>query len=287
MAYQGIDISQHNGNVDMKKVKAAKDFVIIRSGYGNITAWPNQVDTKFSQNVKNAKTAGLNFGVYFYSYATDEAGMKTEANAFVKQLAAIKPIPYIVALDIEEQSQYKLSSSKLESIIKTFMDIVEKAGYYIALYSYNAFLSKLSSSFRSKYCIWCANTSGTPTIPCGIHQYSFNGTVSGITGRVDLDKTEIDYNAIIKNAGLNGYTAPKVLDTKGMKQGDKNLGVYELKSLLSLAEAKKIISTHITVDDGFGSGTTKVVNDLLDKWGYKPNGIAGEGFVKKLTDLLR
>lgn len=79
----------------------------------------------------------------------------------------------------------------------------------------------------------------------------------------------------------------KTLDTKGMKQGDKNLGVYELKSLLSLAEAKKIITTHITVDDGFGSGTTSVVNQLLTKWGYKPNGIAGQGFVKKLTDMLR
>jgi hypothetical protein len=79
----------------------------------------------------------------------------------------------------------------------------------------------------------------------------------------------------------------KTLDTIGMKQGDKNLGVYELKSLLSIAETKKIITTHITVDDGFGAGTTKVVNDLLDKWGYKPNGIAGEGFVKRLTDMLR
>ena len=79
----------------------------------------------------------------------------------------------------------------------------------------------------------------------------------------------------------------RTLDSKGMKQGDKNLGVYELKSLLSLAEAKKIISTHITVDEGFGSGTTAVVNELLRKWGYKPNGIAGEGFVKKLTELLK
>lgn len=79
----------------------------------------------------------------------------------------------------------------------------------------------------------------------------------------------------------------KTLDTIGMKQGDKNLGVYELKSMLSLAESKKIISTHISVDDGFGAGTTSVVNELLGKWGYKPNGVAGQGFVKKLTDNLK
>lgn len=79
----------------------------------------------------------------------------------------------------------------------------------------------------------------------------------------------------------------KTLDTIGMKQGDKNLGVYELKSLLSLAESKKIISTHITVDDGFGSGTTQVVNELLSQWGFKSNGVAGQEFVKKLTDNLK
>ena len=79
----------------------------------------------------------------------------------------------------------------------------------------------------------------------------------------------------------------KTLDSKGMKQGDVNLGVYELKSLLSLAESKKLITTHISVDSGFGKGTTAVVNELLGRWGYKQNGIAGENFIKKLTAELR
>ena len=85
---------------------------------------------------------------------------------------------------------------------------------------------------------------------------------------------------------LRSYGVP-TLDSKGMKEGDRNLGVYELKSMLSLAESKKLISTHITVDSTFGPGTTKVVNGLLKKWGYKQNGIAGEGFVKKLTAMLK
>ena len=79
----------------------------------------------------------------------------------------------------------------------------------------------------------------------------------------------------------------KTLDTKGMKQGDVNLGVYELKSLLSLAESKKLITTHISVDSGFGKGTTAVVNQLLGRWGYRQNGVAGENFIKRLTAELR
>ena len=86
---------------------------------------------------------------------------------------------------------------------------------------------------------------------------------------------------------INPPVVLKALDTKGMKQGDINLGVYELKSLLSIAESQKIISTHISVDSGFGAGTKNVVNSLLKKWGYKQNGIAGENFIRKLTALLK
>lgn len=78
-----------------------------------------------------------------------------------------------------------------------------------------------------------------------------------------------------------------VLDETGMKQGDKNLGVYYLKTLLSIAEQKKLIPTHITVDKGFGSGTTAVVNALLARWGYRQNGIAGTGFADRVREMVR
>ena len=145
-----------------------------------------------------------------------------------------------VALDIEEQAQYKLSSTALEAVIKAFIDVVEKTGYFCALYSYEAFLSKLSASFRSRYAIWCANTLRTPSIDYGIHQYSFVGKVSGVNGSVDLNKTSVDYPAKIKAAGLNGYTkneSVKVLDEAGFKTGDSNIGSYALKQLLILGGA--------------------------------------------------
>ena len=82
-------------------------------------------------------------------------------------------------------------------------------------------------------------------------------------------------------------TPTKTLDKTGMKQGDKNLGVYELKSMLSILEAKGKISTHVTVDNGFGSGTTQIVNSLLKSWGYVQNGVAGTGFVDRVTAMIK
>ena len=284
--HQGIDVSVHNGTVDMAKVKAAgKDFVMIRSSYGDVISYPNQIDRRFESNFANAEKAGLNIGLYHYMYATDIAGAEREAKGFLQTIKGKVPLAMPVALDIEEQAQYKLSRTALEAIIKAFIDVVEKAGYFCALYSYEAFLSKLSSGFRSKYAIWCANTSRTPSIDYGIHQYSFVGKISGVNGNVDLNRTSVDYPAKIKSTGLNGYTkgnnAAKVLDEAGFKKGDSSIGSYALKQLLILGGAQ--------LDDNakIGDGSMTAINAWLRKWGYVQNGIAGLKFIKKLRTEIQ
>ena len=57
---KGIDVSQYQGNVDFKKVKASGiDFVIIRAGFGK---YEHQKDPYFEQNYKRAKAAELHVG---------------------------------------------------------------------------------------------------------------------------------------------------------------------------------------------------------------------------------
>ena len=282
--YYGFDVSQWNGAVDMAAAKSGgNDFAIIRSSYGNVIAYPKQVDTQFYSNVNKAKAAGLDFGVYHYSYATDEAGAQTEARGFVQLLDKIKPIPYFVALDIEDATQVKLSNDTLQGIIKAFIDIVEDAGYFCALYSYEAFLSRLSEGFRNHYAIWCANTVCNPSIRYGVHQYTFTGSVSGINGAVDLNRGVVDYVSCIKSNGFNGYTAPapdkeldKATDKYIIKRGDHGFAVYELKRRL-LAKGCKVDDS-----DGFGSGTEKAVNKYLAEWGFIQNGIVGKNFADRI-----
>lgn len=276
--HYGIDISVWNGAVDMAKVKAAgKDFVFIRSGYGNTSAYPSQIDKRFSENVRNAKAAGLAWGVYHYAYATTIAGMQAEARAFVTQLNGVKPIPHLVLLDIEENAQTKLPAEQGKALVKAFMDVVEKAGYYGAIYTFDSYAQKLGSDFCKRYVRWIANISRAPSAPYDGWQYSWTGKVSGCSGDVDLDKTAIDYPAKIKAAGKNGYKKPNeknALDVIGYKRGDKSRGVYALKCRLMALGYK------MSDDHGFGSGTEKAVNSLLGKWGYRENGIAGDKFLK-------
>jgi GH25 family lysozyme M1 (1,4-beta-N-acetylmuramidase) len=275
-SFKGVDLSVHNGAVDFAKVKSAGyTFAILREGYGDELSYPGQKDARFEQNYKNAKAAGLHIGAYHYLYATNVNGAKREAWGFVNNLKG-KSFDMPVALDIEESSQYKLTNGTVESIVKAFMDVCESAGYYCVLYSYESFLTaKFSADFRKRYDIWCANISRTPSINYGIWQYSFTGSVSGISGRVDLNRTSRDYPTLIKNAGKNGFSAGKVLDTDGFRKGDKGLGVYFLK--------RGLIASGYKLDDNetFGEGTEKAVNDILEKSGYARNGVAGKGFAKR------
>lgn len=293
--YNGIDVSVHNDNINWTKVKASGkvDFVMIRAGYGRLTS---QKDTKFEDNYKGATAAGLHVGAYWYSYATTAADAVKEANAFLSVIKG-KKFDMPVAFDIEESTQASLSKTTIDNIVTSFISTMEKAGYYVMLYSYEAFLkSKVSESVRKKYAIWCANTSTTPSITYGIHQYSFKGSVSGISKAVDLNRTTTNYPSIITTKGFNGYTKQSsttsatkpTLETSGFKNGDKGDGVLALKKLLLIASSKKII-TDCKVDStsGFGSGTTKAVNAVLKKYGYKETGIAGSKFIALLYSKIK
>lgn len=294
MAVNGIDVSHWQGSVDFTKVKAAGySFVILNAGYGK---FDNQKDERFEENYKKAKAAGLGVGAYWYSYALTAQDAITEAECFLRAIKG-KQFDYPVAFDIEDRTQESLSGSTIGQICTAFCDKVANAGYYVSLYSYTSFLEiRVPAAVRSKYDIWVANfdvQKPSYSGAYGIWQYTSTARVPGVTGDCDCNYAYKDYPAIIKAKGLNGYPKPTpkpvskpTLDTEGMKQGDKNLGVYELKSFLSILEKCGYISQHVTVDNGFGSGTTTIVNSLLKKWGYKENGIAGTNFIKKVTAII-
>lgn len=290
----GADVSVHNGAIDFKKVKSAGyDFVFIRDGYGDVLSYPSQIDSRYEGNYRNAKAAGMHVGVYHYMYATTVEGARREAQGMLSLLKG-KQFDMPVALDIEERAQYNLNGMAKTMVIEAFMDVLEKAGYYAVLYSYEAFLKTVPKSTLDKYDIWCANIVSKPSIRYGIWQYSFTGKVDGIRGDVDLDRTDKDYPKLMRDGGFNGYTKPlkptpkPILDRTGFENGDKDLGVLALKQLLSLARDKGMTSANFDASHGkFSAGTEKAVNDILKKWGYQANGTAGENFIKKLANSLK
>lgn len=295
MAVKGVDVSTYQTNVDFKKLKAAGvDFVIIRAGYGDYLSFPGQKDHMFESHYKNAKAAGLHVGAYWFCYSYTPEAAKREAKGFLEVIKG-KQFDYPVYLDLETNGSYSpFSTGKTNctAMVKAFCDVLEDAGYWAGLYiSRSPLTTHISTEVANRYSLWVAeygpkcNYNGT----VDIWQYTSTQRYNGYSGNLDGDVSYKDYPTLIKNAGKNGYSKPttkKTLDAEGMKEGDKNLGVYELKSLLSLLEKAKYITTHISIDDGFGSGTTAVVNGLLKKWGYTENGIAGRHFINQARAII-
>ena len=199
----GIDVSKHQGMIDWNKVKT--DFAILRAGFGRYTS---QKDPKFERNYAGAKAAGIPVGAYWYSYARSAEEAREEAKACLQVLRG-KQFEFPVYFDIEDNTQEFLGKAVLTAMCEAFCDTLEKAGYFAGVYASTYwFTNKLAHGrLAGKYTIWLADYRAgyNKTLKRDMHQYTSNGNVPGISGRVDRNTCTRDFPAIIKKAGLNGF----------------------------------------------------------------------------------
>lgn len=200
--YKGIDVSKYQGVIDWPKVKAAGiEFVIIRASYGK-----DGLDKCFKDNIEGAHVAGLPCGAYHYCYAKTVEGAKVEAQHFINVIKGYK-LEYPVVLDLEDKCQDGIDIKTLTDMAIAFLEVLEGAGYFAAIYANKSwFTSRLNMGRLKPYTVWLAQWADKPTIGgVGIWQYTSSGTVDGIGGRVDMDISYNDYQAIIKTKELNGF----------------------------------------------------------------------------------
>lgn len=209
MTVHGIDLSKHNGSIDFARVKASgkADFAILRAGYGKTAS---QKDPQFETYYRCAKSVGIPVGAYWYSYAMSVEEAKQEAAACLECIKG-KQFEYPIWFDVEEKTQLALGKDKLTAIVSAFLSEAEKAGYWVGLYMSASPLSTLiRADIAQRYSVWVAHVGvSKPSYSSRYEmwQHSWKGSVSGITGDVDLDECYADYPALIKAKGLNGWTA--------------------------------------------------------------------------------
>jgi LysM repeat protein len=152
----GIDISKHNGNINLEPYKG--QFVIIRVGYGHF-----HLDEKFERNVAECKRLGIPFGVYHYSYALNEAEAEAEARGVLNAIAKYKnDIKVGVWFDMEDADGYKkkhgfkFSNSTIAPICFKFCKMIEDAGYYSGIYTSSSWLDYVKG-LNDRFDKWVAN----------------------------------------------------------------------------------------------------------------------------------
>ena len=200
-AKNGIDVSSHQGTIDWSAVASSGvQFAMIRLGYrGYGSAGTMNMDPNFETNFKGALDAGLDVGVYFYSSAISTAEAQEEAQYVIDELNVMagqgyRPT-YPVAFDWETVNKstsrtQKYTTEGITSYVQTFCSAIEGAGYQTMFYgdSYRT-LAKYDMATLDSLPLWLARYESAPTYyyDYQMWQYTSSGTVSGITGKVDMN----------------------------------------------------------------------------------------------------
>lgn len=261
---KGIDVSSHQGSINWDAVKASGvEFAILRCGYGNDLNC--QDDAYFIQNAKACEKIGLPYGVYLYSYAITVNDAKSEASHVLRLLKGLKPA-YPIYYDLEDaQSTGKCSNDRILQIAKTFVDILETAGYWTGIYANKDWnVNRLTDKWYNSKARWIAqyNDECTYDGEYGMWQYSSTGKVNGIKGNVDMNYAYVDYPKMIKAAGKNGFKKSSSTTSTASKPK---------KSIETIAQE--------VIAGKWGNGDSR--KSSLYKAGYNPDEVQ-----KKVNQLL-
>ena len=305
---KGIDVSKWNGTVDWNKVKASGiDYVIIRAGFGSST-----VDPYFHSHIQGAINAGLEVGVYWFSYATSAAKAKIEAQKCIETISPYKDkISYPVFFDFEYDSVdyavkqgVAITKDLATNMANTFLDYVESKGYVSGLYTNNDFGSRyFSKDLLSSSYLWIAQYSSVCTYPTPymMWQYTDKGTIDGIgtssnpkyfdmnytflkpsktstnTTKIDLSKGSVD------EIDSQVYTGEEIKPSVKVSYEGKELVLgkdYEVKysNNISIGTAKVTITG---IGDYKGS-----IETTFEITRYVPNKVTNVSLTKKTYDSL-
>lgn len=235
----GVDVSKYNGYPDWKKAKqSGVKFAILRLGSGYNGGY---IDKTFEYNYRECKKAGIGVGVYVASYLN----ISSEIDMTLKALKG-RQLEYPVYFDIEDFSlnRKRYSNKQLTDYTVRFCSEVERAGYYVGIYSNKAFLdSHLYWERIKKYDIWIAhwNKNVNYNGKYGMHQYTNKGQWHGIPstgeGGVDTSWCFVDYPRLMKKLEINGYKKQKA-EVKGLSKMEEEKLLDQIKQTVVTYEAK-------------------------------------------------
>lgn len=208
--YRYIDVSRYQGAINWAQVAAAgyKGAMLKTVSTNRKLSKRSDglyIDPTFETNYRNAKAAGLDVGVYYYTYATSEAMANAEL-ALVREAVRGKELTMPLAVDVEENKLKPMSTLDLTNLTAYALEQVEKMGFYAQLYTYTGYSYELDMGcLANRWDVWLADYTGkTPKVDFkySAHQHTSKGRVQGISGNVDLNVTEINYPRIIRKKGL-------------------------------------------------------------------------------------
>jgi GH25 family lysozyme M1 (1,4-beta-N-acetylmuramidase) len=208
----GIDVSRFQGTIDWPSVAGSGiRFAFIQGSRGSgadCTVKPAQCgpDPYFAANRLAAESAGIRVGAYHRAFAGGataadvRADALAEANIFIAQVGSLQRGELIPVLDAETPFT-GMTSTSLRTWIRVFVKrVTKKLGRKPMIYTNASSWSATGNTVefaKARYPLWVAEWGvSRPSVPANnwagrgysVWQYTSSGSVSGISGRVDMDR---------------------------------------------------------------------------------------------------
>ncbi len=184
-----IDVSAHQGQIDWNQVKNSGIYgVILR-----ISAGCDYEDSMFSQYISEVKRLGIPYGIYIFSYAENYNEGVLYGNFTKNIINKYNLNPTLgIYLDLENTpiTNY-MGTNEYTQVVQGYMSIMPNAKIYCDLNHANGVLN---TDYIRPYITWIAQWSSqcSYTNFYKMWQFSSNGSIPGINGRVDLSYYYLD-----------------------------------------------------------------------------------------------
>ena len=192
-----IDISKFQTDIDWEKVKnSTVDAVVIRLGYRGYSKGIIARDPMFDKHLAGCISHSIPHSVYFFPCSINDKEAVEEAEYIIENVKTIDlSLPVFLDSEVAEKAGKgradNLSKKDRTRYLQIICDRLEQAGIKAGVYASTSWLNnKLDMSILSKYTVWCAqyNTKCTYAGTYSLWQYTSNGRIDGIKGRVDVSK---------------------------------------------------------------------------------------------------
>ena len=212
--YKGPDISTHNGNVDVKRIRdAGYKRIGIRAGYGK-----NNTDQKFNRNALACANLGVPVLLYWFSYAQNEAMAAKEAEyavAHAKKYWEKCPIAFDLEYDTVRYARTKgvnINKDLATKMAIAFLKKVKELGYIPVIYTNKDYLKNYFdfdtiTAQVGKVYLWYARYASAITTSernkVHVWQYTSKDRIPGVSGNVDMNEFYTDFETISKEPEEN------------------------------------------------------------------------------------
>lgn len=181
----GIDVSKHNGDIDFSQVVDDNyQFVFIKASEGKTYR-----DDAFDRNYRKAREAGLMIGAYHF-FRKNRTGKEQVDNLL--GVVKDKHLDLPLVIDLEDDWGNGATTSR-ETAIERVIEMVRllnDKGYQVIIYTNLDGYEKYYKKMLVNCDLWlCSFTTPDllPHLPHCFQQYSHEGTVAGVKGKVDLN----------------------------------------------------------------------------------------------------